>query len=270
MPFTPPNNTTDQPENKLLFEGQMFNSPQKVERQSAEAAWQQYKTDGKIDPVMKAVSPMIDKSLQRHLGSVDAVSRAEAKRLLLDSLDRYDPAKASLGTYVDRQLQPMIRWNSRRNSVVKLPDRKRMEAASVGRASRELEREFGRPPSTAQIAERLGMQQSKVDSILAYDRPVMTGSMEVGISDGEDTLHVEDQAVLDDEASIKAWSKFVYDDLGPIDQKIMAHTLGMNGAEILSNKALADKLHLTPGAVSQRKAKIQSMLDRGDELNPFQ
>jgi hypothetical protein len=49
----------------------------------------------------------------------------------------------------------------------------------------------------------------------------------------------------------------------------MEHTLGMNGRRALNNTDLARKLGKSPGAISQAKARIQTMLDQGEELSPF-
>jgi hypothetical protein len=55
---------------------------------------------------------------------------------------------------------------------------------------------------------------------------------------------------------------FVYDDLGPTDKLIMDLTLGRNGRRKVSTAEIAQKLRMTPGAISQRAAKIQAMLDK--------
>jgi DNA-binding NarL/FixJ family response regulator len=46
----------------------------------------------------------------------------------------------------------------------------------------------------------------------------------------------------------------------------MEHTLGMNNKKVLSNQEIARKLGLSPGAISQRKARIQQLLDRREDL----
>ena len=65
------------------------------------------------------------------------------------------------------------------------------------------------------------------------------------------------------------WLKIVYDDLQPVDQRVMELTLGLNGQSKLSNQEIAARLRISPGAVTQRKAKIQAVLDREHDLSPF-
>jgi len=59
-----------------------------------------------------------------------------------------------------------------------------------------------------------------------------------------------------------AWFNFVYDDLSPVDKLIADMTLGRNGRRKTSTQEIARRLNITPGAVSQRAAKIQAMLDK--------
>ena len=67
-----------------------------------------------------------------------------------------------------------------------------------------------------------------------------------------------DQAIASNDLDL--WKRAVYHDLEPVDQFIMQHTWGIYGAPPLSTKSIADKLRITPGAVSQRRSKIDAYL----------
>jgi hypothetical protein len=66
-----------------------------------------------------------------------------------------------------------------------------------------------------------------------------------------------------------AWVSIVYNDLPTIDQKIMEYTLGLHGHKKLNNQEIAKKLNRSPGSISQRKVKIQQILDQESDLSPF-
>ena len=53
--------------------------------------------------------------------------------------------------------------------------------------------------------------------------------------------------------------EYVYNSVSPIDQKIMEWASG-KGGKTYSNMEIAKMLHITPAAVSQRKAGIQKKL----------
>jgi DNA-binding NarL/FixJ family response regulator len=46
----------------------------------------------------------------------------------------------------------------------------------------------------------------------------------------------------------------------------MEHTVGLHGKKVLPKQGIAAKLNLSPGAISQRAAKIQEKLNRKEEL----
>jgi Mn-dependent DtxR family transcriptional regulator len=60
---------------------------------------------------------------------------------------------------------------------------------------------------------------------------------------------------------------FVYGDLSPTDKLIMDMTLGRNGRRTAATQDIARRLNITPGAVSQRAAKIQQMIDQRYQHN---
>jgi DNA-binding Lrp family transcriptional regulator len=55
---------------------------------------------------------------------------------------------------------------------------------------------------------------------------------------------------------------FVYGDLDNTNKLIMDMSLGRNGRKQTSVQEIARRLNITPGAVSQRAAKIQQMLNQ--------
>jgi hypothetical protein len=61
----------------------------------------------------------------------------------------------------------------------------------------------------------------------------------------------------------------VYQDLEPTDQQILEMTLGMNNRRKMSNLDIAKALNRTPAAITQRKMKIQKLLDQEQALSPF-
>ena len=259
----------------LPYNGQLLSSRPNYLQPTADgqdpyADWKTDPSPGNTSRLLSHLQPAIDKSLYRYVGKPDPLMRAKAKRLVIDSLGRYDPNQSKLETFIDRQIQPIVRWQSRRSQVVKMPDKVRMQAIAIGRATRELEREHGREPSVHQIADFTGLPVRTVERIQNTDRRTLAGSMTLGNDADGDQIYVEDQGVYDDQAASDAWLRFIRDDLTPIDQKILDHTTGLGGAVILKNRELAARLKLSPGAVSQRKAKIQTMIDRQDDLSVFQ
>ena len=63
-------------------------------------------------------------------------------------------------------------------------------------------------------------------------------------------------------SSQEAWLGFVHGDLSPTNKLVMDLLLGRNGRKKTSVQEIAKRLNITPGAVSQRAAKIQELLNK--------
>jgi len=257
------------PKMNLPFQGEMIRGNASMSK-DVDALFSQYqKTQDRkeLGALVKGLKPAIDKAIYRHVGAPDPVLRGQAKKLVAAAMPKYDPNLASLETFVSQQTRPLIRYQSRRKRVVKTPDELQMQATTVGNAYRAFEAENGRSPSSHELADATGINLKRLKKIREFDQQVMAGSTATGV---EGDVQLGEGGVYDDAQASMSFVNLIRDDLPPIDQAILEHTLGLDGAEILSNGNLAKKLNLSPGAISQRKAKIQSILDNETNLNPFQ
>lgn len=220
------------------------------------AAWQQDQRPEMGAKLLKSLQPSIEHAVRKWTGDTNPIAMGQARSLLIDALPRYEPGKAQLSTFVDRQLQPLQRWKSRKNLGVKVQTGMVQELQQLQRAQIELEDDLGRSPSFEELADRTGINMDRLARLRKMRHPSISESMATD-SDGGQSF-TEDQGVTDD---ANFWQKTVYHSLNSMDQVVLQHTTGLYNAEILSNQAIAKKLKITPGAVSQRKAKIQAMLD---------
>lgn len=220
-----------------------------------------------LSAALKALAKPIETATRKYARNADPIALGRAKKIVADSLSRYEPSKGSIQTYIDRQLQGLQRWSSRRGRPLKTPDMLQMQSARLGEAERRLENELGRPPSSRQLADETGLPLDVIARIRRGDSQVFNSSFGDDGSDSQATI--SDLPVADDQRLATSWIQFVKDDLNDTDQYILEHTLGLNGAKVYDNQTLAAKLKMTPGRVSQRKANIQRLLDKQHGLNPF-
>lgn len=206
--------------------------------------------------LLNSLEPSLRSAARRHTGSDSPVMLSKARSIIIDALPRYD-GRSSLPTFVDRQLQPLQRWAAKHRVGIKVPSPVVQQRRMLQEAESELEDMLGRSPSRAEIADHTGIPLKRIQKVLAINLPTVgerTSTSEDGQSSSADAQGVEDDGQL--------WAKSVYYSLNPINQFIMEHTQGLYGARVLSNRELAKKLKISPAAVSQRKAKIQKMLDQ--------
>lgn len=101
-------------------------------------------------------------------------------------------------------------------------------------------------------------------SIKKLNKILQTGASTFSESASNDEAQRGSTFSLND-VTDKDYFNYVYNSVGPIEKKIMEWTDPSRKVQ-LSNNEIASKLRLSPGAVSQRKAKIQEMLGAVREL----
>ena len=186
--------------------------------------------------------------------------------MTLEALKRYDPTRAAPQTFISQQLQGLQRWDASRVNGLRVPSRVSGQSLILDRVAEELRDSLGREPSTAEIANKARITSSAVENIRKFSRPT-AGSSSVSTGDDDEPVIAEDQAIRPQDD--KAWLELVYDDLTDRDRVIMEHTVGLFGRKKLNTKELAKKLNVSPGAISQRRKKVQEYIDRALQVNPL-
>ncbi len=220
-------------------------------------AWKKNPNPDTGAALFKDLQPHIESATRRHAGDTSAVNIGRAKSILIDALPRYD-GRSSMATFVDRQLLPMKRWSAKHRVGVRMPTSFAVQAKQLSEREIELEDQLGRPPSRAELADATGISLSRMAKLSRIRVPIV-GERPTPARDDAGYSEAADQAIEDDrQLAVKS----LYYSLNPVNQFILESTLGLNGARRLSNQEIARRLKISPGAVSQRKLKIQEQLDR--------
>lgn len=243
-------------------------SPQtRLEPEYAEAytAWRRDATPENTARLLKQLQPLINRTLRGHGGSNDVVLRGRAKRLVLKALETYDPRQSRLSTHLYGHLQGLHRAARATQNILPLPDRIAADRAYVQEQRNMLEEELGREPSLQELADYTGLSVDRLRHIARFQPGVAEGTLSVT---GEEGSLFGGPAVRSaDEGNLVL--RAVYGDLDPINQKILEWSTGLYGGKMLPNAEIARRLRLTPGAISQRKAKIQQRIEEMRQMDFF-
>jgi DNA-directed RNA polymerase specialized sigma subunit len=139
-----------------------------------------------------------------------------------------------------------------------IPARQRQEMSIMTRAADEFSERLGRDPSDEELATVLGMPHKKVIKLRNSIRsriPLSVHEEQDDEEGGSPDIAAHTHQPFED------WQDAIYHGLGDIDKVIFMHRTGYRSADKLSNKDIAAKVGLTPGAVSQRAARMQARLD---------
>lgn len=206
--------------------------------------------------LLTSIHPILTEAVRSYAGSEvgSATTMANAKSLALQAVGRYDPSRAKLRTHLLSHLRGLRRQTSRASGGVYYPEATRIDAQRLDAALPDLRDDLGREPSTAELADHLGIDMKRIEKARGVSG-VLTGSQ---MADTGFAAKKVDPAAWD------TWLKIVHVDSNPIDQVILEHSFGLFGKPILSGGEIAKKLRLSPGAISQRRARLQSSIDEYD------
>jgi hypothetical protein len=189
--------------------------------------------------------------------NVNPMMRSRARRVVLDSIPGYDPNKASFKTHAMNQLRTLQRYGAKQQQVLSVPEGVALSQGHLREAENELrDRNGGRDPSDAELEDHIGLSRKRIRYIRDY-RP--------GFAEGQVTTPGDDGGELHEPAVVGPdpthdLANFLYPDLDPVDQVILEYSLGLNGAPVLPGGELARRVRLSPGAISQRKARIDARM----------
>jgi len=163
------------------------------------------------------------------------------------------------------RLQRLQRYAAQERQIIPMPEQVAMDQIRTKEAMQELEDRLGRPPSDGELADYTGISVRRLQHIRHGSQLVAQGTlMQPGRDPDRGNYDPTTQSLAP--ADDDAWLEFVYGDLDPTDQFIMERVLGMHGHPPTSPSEVARLLKISPAAVSHRTAKLQTLLDRREEL----
>lgn len=202
--------------------------------------------------VLEYLKPTIQSALHSYVPGQQSQFKLKATNLALQALKGYDKTKASSpATYVFTNLQRLNRIRRQRQNPIHIPQSQVYAKTQLDKKIAQLEDSLGREPSDQEICDYAKISKKKLEAL-------QSGGATVSQSAAADTQTGSD-LIGDKGLTDKDYYDYVYSSVSPIDQKIMQWSSGY-GKKSLSNNQIAAKLHLSPGAVSQHKTRIQELI----------
>jgi DNA-directed RNA polymerase specialized sigma subunit len=245
-PFSKPKNPTGV--------GEEFNS---VYQQ-----WQTTRTPEVNTRLLSTVQPVIDTAVSSYAANNPSPTiKTRARLMALKAMESYDPKKGNVRTHLLSQLQSLRRLSAQEQNIISVPEQVGLDFQRLSESENELRDRLGRDPTDDELSDHTNLSTRRIKKIRAFHQPIPE-SATILENDDESQDGGVASTIPGANRGADAWMNFVYDDLGPTDKLIMDMTLGRNGRRTASTQEIAKKLNITPGAVSQRAAKIQVMLDK--------
>lgn len=230
---------------------------------TAYSQWQQTRTPESNTAILKTIQPVIDTAVTSYAGqNAHPTIKSRARIMALKALDSYDANKGNVRTHLLSQLQSLRRISAQSQNIISIPEQVGLDFGHMTESENQLRDELGRDPTDDELADATNLSRRRIQKIRAFNQPVSEGATMRDVSSEENYGGDVASSVPGATRGEDAWFNFVYDDLSPTDKLIADMTLGRNGRRRTTTQDIARRLNITPGAVSQRAAKIQAMLDK--------
>jgi DNA-directed RNA polymerase specialized sigma subunit len=224
-------------------------------------AWKAKRTPENNTALLRTVQPILDTAVSSYASNSSPTMRSRAKLLALEAMDSYDPKSGNIKNHLLSRLQRLRRLSGKEQNIIAIPEQVGLDFQKIDFAENELRDQLSRDPTDEELADFTGLSVKRLRNVRNFNKPVSTGA----------TTRATDEASYSGEISsnipnkntdVDAWLDFVYEDLNSVDKLIMDMSLGRNGRRRAPVQDIAKRLNISPGAVSQRAAKIQTMIDR--------
>lgn len=231
--------------------------------------WQKAQTPEMNTKILGTIQPILDTAVSSYAGaSASPTVKNRAKLMALKALQSYDPQRGNVKTHLLSQMQSLRRLAAQEQNIISIPEQVGLDFQRLSSAENELRDSLSRDPTDDELADMTGLSVRRIKKIRNFHQPVSEGMTARRDGNSEDDTNTEIASTLPNATNASdAWLDFVYGDLSPVDKLIMDMTLGRNGRRPASTQDIARRLNITPGAVSQRAAKIQSMIDQRYQHN---
>lgn len=227
--------------------------------------WKKKKSPEAMGRLLEAADPVISSALTSYGGGNQSL-RGHARLLASQAFTTYDPAKGTkLRTHLMTQLQPLSRMAKEQSQAVHVPERVQADLYRLNQAHQTFRDQHSREPSDKEMADLTSLAPRRIAHIRKLSRTDMPESGMTRINDeGDEEIFYPGTEQADPQ---RIWVEYVHHDLPPIDQQILEWKTGLYGKPMLSNNDIAKKLGITPGAVSQRSARISNRIAEGQDLS---
>lgn len=216
--------------------------------------WKEDKSPQNTKQVLEYLRPTIQSALHTYAPNQEQAFRLKATSMALSDLQKYNPEKGSSAkTFIFTSLQRLNRLRRERETPIHIPESQVYAKKIIDQKKSILQDKLGREPSDQQLCDFTGISKAKLNKLNLTLSTVNTSSAQ-DTQSGRDLLGSSGLSDTD-------YYSYVYDSVSPVDQKIMQWSSGINGKQ-LSNNQIAHKLNMSPGAVSQHKAKIQQLMGK--------
>ncbi len=218
-------------------------------------AWKKSQSPVDLEKLLQQLDPLIQAQVNQRSGTLARpLLQAQAKALAVKAIKSYKPTfGAKISTHVTNQLQKLSRVNYAHQNALRIPEHSMVQYNTFNIALEDFKTEFGRDPSSEELADTLKWSPKKVEQFrVNFGRKEHLESTES--AQGTYVPYAHDPRI-----------DYAYHSMSQRQQAIFEHTTGYQNASKLSNSNIMKKLSITQGVLSYEKNKIKKLLKESQE-----
>lgn len=218
--------------------------------------WKKQQEDPEAtEPLMQSLRPLVYRyGVQQFAGRVPihkTILKAEANRLALQGLRKYDPTQAQINTFLKYQLQSTDRFVKKRQNFSRITEDRVRKIGDLHRATARLTDRLAREPTINELADEMKVEPNVVEKLLLEMKKdnLASGALE--------------DPFINETPKARRVLRLIRYELTPNEEKVFDYLTGQGGKpKIASTSKIARKLGWTDSKVSQTKKSIAKKLDR--------
>lgn len=218
--------------------------------------WHAWDQGGRTPQLLEPLLSRYDSLMNRRANDwraptvAPAAFKAELHKQFIQAAHSYDPERGvAFNTHVQSRLKKAQRFNAKHQNVGYIPEDLSRHVGPMERAKNELTDQFGRPPTTVELANHMGLPQRKLTALITQLRRDVPSSH---FESDPTTLSTGREADV-----VRLMKRRPEEYLTPEEVRVFSHIYGINGArKITDTTSLATQLGLSQPKVSRLKTSI--------------
>ena len=218
--------------------------------------WKQQKeTAAAMAPLMSSLRPLVYKyGVQQWAHRVTLqtpVLQAEARRLTIQGLRKYDPSQAQVNTFLRHQFQSMDRFVKQRQNFSRITEDRTRLIGPMQRAKSRLVEKLGREPTLHELADEMKVQPLVLEKLLLEmkDDHLASGAME--------------NPFIEETPASRRVLRLIRFELTPNEEVVLNYLLGQEGKPLVTSTGdIARREGWADSKVSQLKKSIRVKMEK--------
>jgi len=211
-----------------------------------------------MQPLIKKYEPLFKRKTQEWKAPAvaPAAFTAELKRHFIDAAKTFDPERGvAFNTHMQYRIQKAKRFNAKYQNVGYIPEGQAEHIGDIQSAQNELNEQFGRAPTAAEIADHLELPEHKVTTVLkALRHDIPSSKFE------SDPFEFNTSREMD---VIRQMQRSPNDYFTAEEAKVFQHVFGSGGhKKITDTTTLASTLGVSMPKISRLKTSIAAKIKK--------